>query len=115
MAKRDSMSTARRSRNCRLVAGERTKLMGSPGNGPQTGPILPAAPSARAELRTPIAAWREQLMKADAVLSCVAFTLLYEDWLDADKRPCFADAVIVAQDLVREATERLAFTFHLTG
>lgn len=37
-------------------------------------------------------------MKAEAVLGCVAFALLYEDWLEDPKRLSFADAVAVVQE-----------------
>ena len=50
---------------------------------------------------------RRRLMKAEAVLGCVAFALLYEDWLEVTSRPSFTDAVSVAQELVSETVERL--------
>jgi hypothetical protein len=46
-------------------------------------------------------------MKAQAMLGCVAFALLYEDWLDQSTRPSFADAVGAVQDLVSEILDRL--------
>lgn len=46
-------------------------------------------------------------MKAEAVLGCVSFALLYEDWLEGPNRPCFADAVTVAQDLINQTVQRL--------
>jgi hypothetical protein len=46
-------------------------------------------------------------MKAEAVLGCIAVALLYEEWLQGQSRPCFADAVAVAQELVAESLGRL--------
>jgi hypothetical protein len=46
-------------------------------------------------------------MRAEAVLACVAFTLLYEEWLEDPNRPCFADAIAVARELLNGAIERL--------
>jgi len=50
---------------------------------------------------------RSRLIKAQAVLRCVAFALLYEDWLAGPNRPCFADAVAVIEDLVAQTVEQL--------
>lgn len=58
---------------------------------------------------------RDRLMKAQAVLGCVVFALLYEDWLEAPDRPSFVDAVTAALDLVDEAVDRLEASFHDPG
>jgi hypothetical protein len=47
-------------------------------------------------------------MKAQAVLGCISFALLYEDWLQGPDRPSFADALAAALDLVNEAVGGLA-------
>jgi hypothetical protein len=50
---------------------------------------------------------RIRLLKAQAVLGCLAFALLYEDWLEPPHRPSFADAVTAAQDLISVTLDRL--------
>jgi hypothetical protein len=50
---------------------------------------------------------RTRLLKAQAVLGCLAFALLYEDWLEPPHRPSFADAVTAAQDLINATLDRL--------
>ncbi len=114
MAKRNSMSTARRSRNRKqepipqsgnTVA---TESIGDPARGrlPRSNP---------ADVAKIISDERNRLMKAQAVLGCVAFALLYEDWLEAPNRPSFADAVAAALDLVNESVDRLDASFHHHG
>lgn len=105
MAKRNSMSAARRSRN-------RDQQLTRPGNSAvsQVGgePVPERAPRGTpAQLAAIARGERAQLMKARAVLGCVAFTLLYEDWLETSSRPCFADAIAAVQELLDEAIERL--------
>jgi hypothetical protein len=106
MAKRDSMSTAHRSRNR------------SPKSAPDIGGTVVAPNDAddsakpprrgrRTHLTQIISTERVHLMRVEAVLACVAFALLYEEWLDGPNRPCFADAIAVARELVDEAIERL--------
>jgi hypothetical protein len=102
MAKRNSMSTARRSRNRKQqsipksgdTAASRCIGEPAPGWAPQSNPAAAA---------TIISAERHQLMKAQAVLGCVAFALLYEDWLEGSNRPSFVDAIKAVQDLIRDA------------
>jgi hypothetical protein len=105
MAKRNSVSTARRSRN------RKQEALPLSGNTVATERIGDSAPggtpgSAPAGVVTIISGERKRLMKAQAVLGCVAFALLYEDWLDRPERPSF-DAVAAVQDLVSEALEQL--------
>jgi hypothetical protein len=106
MAKRDSMSKARQSRN------PKPKLTSQNGHAAIHRNHADAFPeslpeNASSNLMETIRMERSRLMKAEAVLGCVAFALLYEEWLEAGERPCFADAVIVALDLVTEAAEHL--------
>jgi hypothetical protein len=106
MAKRNSMSAARRSRNRKRelvpqsAATAATEGIGDPAPGwaPGSNPV---------DAATIISGERNRLMKAQAVLGCVGFTLLYEDWLEGPNRPSFADAIAAVQDLVEEAVERL--------
>ena len=99
MAKRNSMSTARRSRNRNALAPadsgntETHQSCIGPTAKPQSGDEgLPEI----------IRAERARLMRAEAVLGCVAFTALYQDWLkDAPNMPSLEDAVRAAGDLVR--------------
>jgi hypothetical protein len=105
MAKRDSMSKARQSRNRKQepAAGMETAAATRPSN-------QPAEPIPESNLIVPgeiIDDERMRLMKAEAVLGCVAFALLYEDWLGGAERPPFALAVAVVQDLIDETVERL--------
>jgi hypothetical protein len=106
MAKRNSMSTARRSRNRKQEpvpqSGNTVAIKSisdpAPGEAPGSNP---------ADVATIISSERKRLMKAEAVLGCVAFALLYEDWLDRSERPSLVDAVTVVQDLVSETIDRL--------
>jgi hypothetical protein len=107
MAKRNSMSTARRSRHPSSRSADQTRRMatnrlGSMAEGESSAKSRPGA------LLEILSVERRRLMKADAVLGCVAFALLYEDWLEDPSRPCFADAVAVAQELVSESIGRLS-------
>jgi hypothetical protein len=106
MAKRNSMSTARRSRNRKRVfqpqSGTAAPTRTGGGAEPKTSPE-----GNRAGFAEILTAERARLMKAEAVLECVAFALLYEDWLEEPDRPCFVDAVRVVRDLVRNAIEKL--------
>jgi hypothetical protein len=106
MAKRNSMSTARRSRNRKQEPVDQSGLGAASRSTDEAAPdsALLTNPANLAEI---IADGRTRLMKAQAVLGCVAFTLLYDDWLERSHRPCFADAVNVAQDLIVEAIDRL--------
>jgi hypothetical protein len=106
MAKRNDMSTARRSRNRKEESipqsGNTAALQSigepAPGWAPQSNP---------ADVAKIISSERNRLMKAQAVLGCVAFALLYEDWLEGPDRPSFVDAVAAVLDLVDEAVDRL--------
>ena len=106
MAKRNSMSTARRSRNREQERDPQngntivTEGMGDPAPGWAAG----SNPAHVAEI---IGGERKRLMKAQAILGCVAFALLYEDWLEKQNRPSFADAVAAVHDLVSEVLEQL--------
>jgi hypothetical protein len=106
MAKRNSMSTARRSRNRKQepVSEPATPSVRRSGNAP---PAEPASASKLADLTELVSEERTRLRKAQAVLSCLAFALLYEDWLEPPHRPSFADAVAAAQDLINATLDRL--------
>jgi hypothetical protein len=106
MAKRNSTSTARRGRNRKQASVPQsdntvaTASIGDPASGWAPGSNL-------VDVAKIISGERNRLMKAQAVLGCVAFALLYEDGLDGPTRPSFADAVAAVQDLVSETLEQL--------
>ena len=106
MAKRNSMSRARRSRNREQepIAEQATPSVRDSGD---TLPAEPAYPSHPADLSEIVSEERTRLLKAQAVLGCLAFALLYEDWLEPPHRPSFADAVGAAQDLINTTLDRL--------
>jgi len=106
MAKRNSMSTARRSRNSASRSADQNRR-GVGSRAHATTEIESSPESRHGDLLKTICVERRRLMKADAVLGCIAFALLYEDWLDNPRRPCFADAVAGAQELVAESLGRL--------
>ena len=105
MAKRNSMSTARRSRNRKQEPALQSGNMVATES---TGDPAPGCPLGTnpADVVTIISGERKRLMKAQAVLGCVAFALLYEDWLEGSNRPSFADAVAAVQDLVSKSLEQ---------
>ena len=106
MAKRNSMSTARRSRNRKQepVSEPATPSVRHSGD---ASPAEPASQSNPADLSEIVSEERTRLLKAQAVLGCLAFALLYEDWLEPPHRPSFADAVAAAQDLINATLDRL--------
>jgi hypothetical protein len=106
MAKRDSMSRARRSRNREQepISEPATPSVRHSGD---ASPADPASPSNPTDLSEIMSEERTRLLKAQAVLGCLAFALLYEDWLDPPHRPSFADAVAAAQDLINATLDRL--------
>lgn len=106
MAKRNSMSTARRSRNRERepVSEPATPSVRHSGD---TSPAEPASASNPADLSEIVSEERTRLLKAQAVLGCLAFALLYEDWLESAHRPSFADAVAAVQDLINATLDRL--------
>lgn len=106
MAKRDSMSKARRSRNLKDETATEAETVAAAASDREPVDTL-TPPSDPAQLAEVISDERMQLMKAQAVLGCVAFALLYEDWLEGEDRPSFVLAVEVAQDLVSRSIERL--------
>lgn len=106
MAKRDSMSTARQSRNRSPKSSLRTGVTDADPN--EAGAAVESPLESRSDALVEIVSdERARLMKADAVLGCVVFAMLYDDWLEAPSRPCFADAVAAAQDLVIQAIAKL--------
>jgi hypothetical protein len=108
MAKRNDMSAARRSRNREQEpTPQSTNTIANEQLGDPAGGWAPPRNPALAKI---ISDGQNRLMKAQAVLGCVEFALVYEDWLDRSQRPSFADAVAVAQDLVSEAIAQLART-----
>jgi hypothetical protein len=106
MAKRNSMSTARRSRNREQepVSQPATPSVRDSGD---VSPAKPAYQSSPPDLAEIVSEERARLLKARAVLGCLAFALLYEDWLEPQHRPSFADAVAAAQDLINATLDRL--------
>jgi hypothetical protein len=106
MAKRNSMSTARRSRNREQDPITEPGTPAVP-HGPYDAPTEPIHRCSPAVLSEIVNEERARLMKAQAVLGCVAFALLYEDWLELPHRPSFADAVAAAQDLINATLDRL--------
>ncbi len=106
MAKRNDMSAARRSRNREQepVSDPTTPPIRDSGDAP---PAEPASPSNPAVLSEIVSEERTRLLKAEAVLGCLAFALLYEDWLEPPHRPSFADAAAAAQDLIAATLDRL--------
>lgn len=106
MAKRNSMSTARRSRNRKQ---EPVPQNGNTAATQSIGELTPewAPQSKPADVAQVISGERNRLMKAQAVLRCVAFALLYEDWLKESNRPSFADAIEVAEELIRQTIDRI--------
>jgi hypothetical protein len=105
MAKRNSMSRARRSRNRKQ---EPVNEPAAPSvNHSDAPPAEPASRSNRGDLAEIVSAERARLLKAQAVLGCLAFALLYEDWLEPLHRPSFVDAVAAAQDLIDATLDRL--------
>jgi hypothetical protein len=106
MAKRNDMSAARRSRNRRQepVTGPATPSIPNSGDASPGGPASASSPADLAEI---VSEERTRLLKAQAVLGCLAFALLYEDWLEAPHRPSFTDAVAAAQDLINATLDRL--------
>jgi hypothetical protein len=106
MAKRNSMSTARRSRNRKQ---EPVSQLATPSVRDSGDTSLAEAPSQRnpADLAEIVSEERTRLLKAQAVLDCLAFALLYEDWLEPPHRPSFADAAAAAQDLINATLDRL--------
>lgn len=107
MAKRNSMSAARRSRNRKHKPV--TPISTTTSNQGDYAPAPESAPRRDpADLAKIISGERSRLIGAEAVLGCVAFALLYEDWLKGSDRPSFSDAVTAVQDLVSETVKRLA-------
>jgi hypothetical protein len=106
MAKRNSMSTARRSRNREQEPITEPATPPVPNSG-DASPAEPASPSSPADLSELVSEERTRLLKARAVLGCLAFALLYEDWLEPPDRPSFADAATAAQDLINATLDRL--------
>jgi hypothetical protein len=106
MAKRDSMSRARRSRNRRQDPISEPGTPAVP-HGPDNAPTEAVPRCSPPELSEMVNEERTRLMKAQAVLGCVAFALLYEDWLEPPHRPSFVDAIAAAHDLVSNTLDRL--------
>lgn len=106
MAKRNSMSTVRRSRNRKQESPAQGRTIAPAGSGDETASAsLPQ--STPLDISAMISDERTRLTKAQAVLGCVAFALLYEDWLEERNRPSFVDAITAVQDLIGDAIERL--------
>jgi len=105
MAKRNDMSAARRSRNRKQEpVSEPAPSVRDTGD---ASPAEPASQSHPADLAEIVSEERTRLLKAEAVLGCLAFALLYEDWLEPAHRPSFVDAVAAAQDLINATLDRL--------
>lgn len=54
---------------------------------------------------TAVCSEQRALMRADAVLRCVAFALEYDDW--SFDEPDYAEAIEVARSLISQSIERL--------
>jgi hypothetical protein len=106
MAKRNDMSAARRSRYRKQESVSEPNTPSVRGSG-DASPAEPVSPSNPADLSEIVNEERTRLRKAQAVLSCLAFALLYEDWLEPPHRPSFADAVAAAQELINATLGRL--------
>jgi hypothetical protein len=106
MAKRNSMSTARRSRNGNQEPVSETAAP-PVGDSGHASPVELGSPSNPADLLGIVSEERTRLLKAQAVLGCLAFAMLYEDWLEPLHRPSFVDAVAAAQDLIDATLDRL--------
>jgi hypothetical protein len=106
MAKRNDMSAARRSRN-RKQEPVSEPATPSGGDSRDASSAEPASASSPTHLSEIVSEERTRLLKAEAVLGCLAFALLYEDWLEPPRRPSFADAVAAAQDLINATLDRL--------
>ena len=107
MAKRNDMSTARRSRNRRHTTVAQSGASTLTRSSPETEAISPTAPKA-ADTAEIIRNERDRLRGAQAVLDCVAFALLYEDWLEEPNRPSFADAVAAVGGIIGETVEHFS-------
>ena len=106
MAKRNSMSRARRSRNRKQEPVSRPATPPARDAG-DASPSKVASQSNPTDLSELVSEERTRLRKAQAVLGCLAFALLYEDWLEPPYRPSFADAAAAAQDLINASLDRL--------
>jgi hypothetical protein len=106
MAKRNDMSAARQSRNRKQepVNEPATPALRDSGDAPPAEPTFPSSPADLSEI---VSEERTRLLKAQAVLGCLAFALLYEDWLEPLHRPSFVDAVAAAQDIINATLDRL--------
>jgi hypothetical protein len=100
------MSAARRSRNRKQEPISEPATRYVP-HGGDASPAGAASPINSADLSEIVSQERSRLRKAQAVLGCLAFALLYEDWLEPPHRPSFADAAAAAQDLIAATLDRL--------
>jgi hypothetical protein len=107
MAKRNDMSAARRSRNREQESVSEPTAPSIRDSG-DASPAKSASQSNPADLAEIVSEERTRLLKAQAVLGCLAFALLYEDWLEPLHRPSFVDAVAAAQDLIDASLDRLS-------
>jgi hypothetical protein len=106
MAKRNSTSRARRSRNRKQEPVTEPGTLSVPESG-DASPAEPTSGGSLVDLSEIVSEERTRLLKAQAVLGCLAFALLYEDWLEPRHRPSFVDAVAAAQDLINATVDRL--------
>lgn len=107
MARRNSMSTARQSR---IRTSKRAIDRDGVDTDRDNASALTESPLGitSGDFAVTINIERARLLKAEAVLGCVAFALTYEDWFeDPNRRPSFVDAVVAAQELVRGVLEGL--------
>jgi hypothetical protein len=106
MAKRNDMSAAHRSRNRKQGSAVQSRSRTATRDGDDLEPKR-SSQSNTPDVAKITTEGRARLMKAQAVLDCVAFTLLYEDWLVGTDRPSFALAIAAAQALLNETLDRL--------
>jgi hypothetical protein len=100
------MSTARQGRN-RKQEPVSEPTMPSVRHSGDASRAEPASPGNPADLSEVVSEERTPLLKAQAVLGCLAFAMLYEDWLEPLHRPSFVDALAAAQDLINATLDRL--------
>lgn len=104
MAKRNSMSSASRSRNHYRQSSDCSATTEA-----RRGTVPASQLQGAESFDEIIRVERTRLMKAEAVFGCVAFAALYEDWLEqSPNKPCLEDALAAVGDLVRQSVDRFA-------
>ena len=101
MAERNSTSKARSGRKLSVLPKERMPRA-------RRTRVLPSTKDKDVVLasETPTDAERARLMRAESLLGCIAFSLMYADWRE-EEGPDYANAVEVARQLVRDSISAL--------